>query len=151
MIDTPSPVVQRIAIVLNPRSGNAPIQEQLCEAVRSAALHAEVPFVLVGNGEYEVEGTQFGRRPTMAGGTLSLYLTPDSGRFSVLVLPFRALLRTLKRHDKFETYTASTILMNTTGSRIEVALDGEIRNLEPPLRFSIRREALRTIVPAGEA
>lgn len=111
-------------------------------------LVRRTPFVLVGNGAYEVEGTQFGERPTMAGGTLSLYLTPDSGRFSMLVLPLRALIRRLKRYDKFETYTASSIVMKTRGSRIGAAIDGEIRNLETPLRFAIRREALRTIVPA---
>jgi diacylglycerol kinase family enzyme len=113
-------------------------------------LVRRTPFVLVGNGEYEVEGTEFGKRPTLSGGTLSLYMAPESGRFTLLMVPVRALLRRLTRHDKFETYTASSIRMDTSESRIRVALDGEIRNLEPPLRFSIRREALRTIVPAGD-
>ena len=119
-------------------------------AVDTTELVRRTPFVLVGNGEYEVEGTQFGRRPTMVGGALSLYMTPDNGRFTVLGLPLRALFGRLKRYDRFETYTASSILMKAAGRRIPVALDGEIRNFTPPLRFSIRREALRTIVPARE-
>jgi diacylglycerol kinase family enzyme len=113
-------------------------------------LVRRTPFVLVGNGEYEVEGTEFGKRPTLSAGTLSLYMTPESGRFTLLMVPVRALLRTLTRHEKFETYTASSIRMDTRAFRIRVALDGEIRSLESPLRFSIRREALRTIVPAGD-
>jgi diacylglycerol kinase family enzyme len=119
-------------------------------AFDNTELVRRTPFVLVGNGEYEVEGTEFGKRPTLSGGTLSLYMAPESGRFTLVMVPVRALLRRLTRHDKFETYTASSIRMDTTESRIRVALDGEIRSLEPPLRFSIRREALRTIVPAGD-
>ena len=38
------------------------------------------PFVLVGNSEYELEGTRFGRRATMTDGKLSLYVAPGSGR-----------------------------------------------------------------------
>jgi diacylglycerol kinase family enzyme len=109
------------------------------------------PFVFIGNSEYEVEGTQFGRRPLMTDGSLWLYLTPDNGRLGVLTLPVRALLRKLREHDKFETWAASEISIDLPNRRIAVALDGEVMRLASPLRFSVKRGVLRTIVPADDA
>lgn len=109
------------------------------------------PFVFVGNSEYEVEGMQFGKRPTMTDGRLSLYVAPDSGRLGVLALPARALLGKLKQHQKFEAWLASSVAMDMSRREVSVALDGEITVLETPLRFSVRRHALRAIVPVGKA
>jgi diacylglycerol kinase family enzyme len=114
-------------------------------------LIRRTPFVFVGNSEYEVEGTQLGRRRTMTDGRLSLYVAPDVGRIGSLALPARALLRKLKQHDKFEIHRASSISMDLARQRVSVALDGEVKALESPLQFTVRRKALRTIVPpAGD-
>jgi diacylglycerol kinase family enzyme len=111
-------------------------------------LIRRTPFVMIGNSRYEVDGTQFGKRPTMTDGKLSLYVAPESGRLDTLTLPARALLRKLEEHQKFETYQASSISMELRRRRVSVALDGEIELLESPLRFHVKRCALRTIVPA---
>ena len=109
------------------------------------------PFVFVGNGAYDVEGMNFGRRPTLTDGTLSLYVAPDSGRLDALMMPLRALAGTLTAHDKFETWQATAISVGLAHRRIAVALDGEIHTLATPLNFTIRRAALRAIVPAPQA
>ena len=105
------------------------------------------PFVVVGNNEYEVEGLHLGKRPTMTDGRLSLYVAPDSGRLDLLALTARALLRRLKRYEKFEAWTASSIAIDMSQREIDVALDGEISALAPPLRFGVNRRALKVIVP----
>ena len=111
-------------------------------------LVRRTPFVVVGNNEYEVEGMQFGRRPTMTAGRLSLYVAPDSGRLDVLTLIGRALLGRLKQSEKFEAWLASSITMDVPEPEIGVALDGEIHVLDRPLRFGVQRGALKVIVPA---
>jgi diacylglycerol kinase family enzyme len=121
------------------------ITVRLC--VDGRELIRRTPFVVVGNSEYEVEGIQFGKRPGMTDGKLSLYVLPESGRLDSLALSARALLRRLKDHQKFETYAASSISIELSRRRVAVALDGEIRLLDPPLRFRVRRQALRTLVP----
>ena len=108
------------------------------------------PFVFIGNGKYEVEGVSLGRRSRLTDGKLSLYVARESGRLGVLSLPIRALLGTLKRYEKFEIWRASTIVIDSPQPRIAVALDGEVVVLNPPLQFSVRREALRVIVPADD-
>lgn len=115
--------------------------------VENQELVRRSPFVVVGNNEYEVEGMHFGKRSTMTDGRLSLYVAPDSGRLDLLALTARALLRRLKRYEKFEAWTASSIAIDMSQRLIDVALDGEIFALEPPLRFSVRPRALRVIVP----
>ena len=124
------------------------ITVRLC--VDGKELIRRTPFVFVGNSEYEVEGIQFGRRPAMTDGKLSLYVLPESGRLDSLALSARALLRRLKDHQKFERYQASSISIELSRRRVGVALDGELRLLESPLRFHVRRHALRTIVPATQ-
>ena len=108
------------------------------------------PFLFVGNSAYEVEGMNFGRRPHLTDGTLSVYVAPESGRLDVLTFPLRALGGALKAHEKFETWQASTISVNLARRRVAVALDGEIHTVDTPLCFTVRCNALRTIVPAPE-
>lgn len=115
--------------------------------VDSQELVRRSPFVVVGNNEYEVEGMHFGKRPTMTAGRLSLYVAPDSGRLDLLALTARALLRRLKRYEKFEAWTAASISIDMSQREIDVALDGEINVLESPLRFGSKPRALKVIVP----
>lgn len=140
----PRPIASALAIIetwLELRS----VTVRLC--VDNREMVRRSPFVFVGNSEYEVEGMQFGKRPTMTDGRLSLYVAPDSGRLDALALPARALLGRLKQHEKFEAWTASSISMEMSRREVSVALDGEIRMLETPLRFHVKRHALKTIVP----
>jgi diacylglycerol kinase family enzyme len=116
-------------------------------SVDDQELVRRTPFIFVGNSEYEVAGTQIGRRTTMTDGRLSLYMAPRFGRGDALLLPVRVLLKTLERHERFEALQAASIVIDTPRRRVSVALDGEIRMLEAPLEFSVRAGALTTILP----
>lgn len=115
--------------------------------VDGAAIVRRTPFIFVGNSQYEVEGTDIGRRPVMTDGTLSLTLAPKFGRADALLLPARVILRTLERHERFKTMTASTIVIQTARPRVSVALDGEVRVFDAPLTFTVRRGALTVVAP----
>ena len=107
------------------------------------------PFVFVGNSEYQLEGTRFGHRARMTDGKLSLYVAPGSGRLDALAIPARAFFGKLAASEKFEAWMADAISMELAGRTISVALDGEVVVLETPLRFALRRQVLRTLVPGG--
>ncbi|MEX2273099.1 MAG: diacylglycerol kinase family protein [Vicinamibacterales bacterium] len=106
------------------------------------------PFIFVGNSEYEIEGTSIGRRTTMTDGKLSLYMAPKFDRLDALLLPARVLLKSLERHENFEAMAASVITIEPSARRVAMALDGEIRTLDAPLRFTVRQNAVRTILPS---
>jgi diacylglycerol kinase family enzyme len=107
------------------------------------------PFIFIGNSEYEIEGTSIGKRMTMTDGKLSLYMAPKFDRVDALLLPVRVLMKTVEQHEKFEARAASTITMEPSEHRVTIALDGEIRKLDAPLRFSVQQGVLRTILPAA--
>lgn len=110
-------------------------------------LVRSTPFIFIGNSAYDVEGTAIGRRPTMTDGKLSLYMAPRFGRADALLLPLRVLLKTLEEHERFESFEAAAISIETSNARIGVGIDGEVRMLDAPLRFSVRSDALETILP----
>ena len=105
------------------------------------------PFIVVGNGGYMLSGLSLGSRDEISDGRLSLYVAPSTGRIGALSLPFRALAGRLERYERFETFRAGRITATFHHHRIETGIDGEVRILESPLNFEVRRGALRVLVP----
>ena len=108
------------------------------------------PFIVVGNGSYVLSGLSLGSRDEISDGRLSLYVAPSTGRIGALSLPFRALVGRLERYERFETFRANRITATFSHHRIETGIDGEVRVLESPLSFQVRRGALRVLVPSIE-
>jgi diacylglycerol kinase family enzyme len=103
------------------------------------------PFVFIGNGEYVAEGLGLGTR-ALVGGHLSVYTAPECGAGELVAMPMRALLKRLKPVE-LEVSIATDIAIDTAHATVSVAFDGELRAAHPPLRFAIRRQALRTLLP----
>lgn len=108
------------------------------------------PFVFVGNGDYQVDGLEVGKRPSLDAGRLSIFLAPECDRFEALALPFRALARRLPSDGTFEAFAATDVSIETDRRRASVALDGEIMLANAPLRFTVRPGVLRTLVPGAD-
>ena len=81
----------------------------------------------------------------------ALYVTRPMGAMKMAALGLRLLLKRLRRSEDFEVICAGEVLIGLRRRRVHVALDGEVRVLETPLRYKLRREALRVIVPAEDA
>ena len=107
------------------------------------------PFIVVGNGSYVLSGLSLGKREEISDGRLSLYVAPSTGRIGVLSLPFRALAGRLEEYERFETICANRISARFRHRRVATGIDGEVRVLESPLNFEVRRDALRVLVPAS--
>jgi diacylglycerol kinase family enzyme len=54
----------------------------------------------------------------------------------------------LRQAKDFETFCIDEITIETHHKKMLVAFDGEVKPMETPLRYSIRPNALRVIVPA---
>jgi diacylglycerol kinase family enzyme len=105
------------------------------------------PFIVVGNGRYVLSGFALSRRHHISDHRLTLYVAPRAGRLGALSLPLRALLGTLDRYEQFETVAASEITIVLSQRRVLTGIDGEVRELESPLRFTVRPGALRVLLP----
>jgi YegS/Rv2252/BmrU family lipid kinase len=125
---------------------------------RTVTAHLEVdgkaaivrtPFIFVGNNEYKPEGFRLAGRAALDRGRLSIFVAPESGRFEILALPLRALVNRLHDGSPFAGFNADTLSVAVGHHRINVACDGEVALMRPPLVYRIRPRALRVVVPAG--
>lgn len=105
------------------------------------------PFIVVGNGGYVLSGFALTRRHQISDCQLSLYVAPRAGRLGALSLPLRALFGTLDRYEQFETISATKITIALSQRRVLAAIDGEVCELESPLRFAVKPGALQVLLP----
>ncbi|MDB6175476.1 MAG: diacylglycerol kinase catalytic domain family protein [Chthoniobacteraceae bacterium] len=119
-------------------------------AFEGKQLLRRTAFVFIGNNEYEVAGFKLGGRKCLNAGNLGLYLTHRTGRLGMLRLAFRALFGRVNQAADFDSFCVEEALIETRKKKLLVATDGEVTMMATPLRYRIRRSALRVIVP-GEA
>jgi len=106
------------------------------------------PFVFVGNNEYRMEGFSIGERAgSLADGQLSVYFAQRPGRLRLLALALRALAGRLKQARDFEALLTADFVIESRHRRLRVATDGEITEMQTPLRYRIRPASLRVAVP----
>lgn len=107
------------------------------------------PFLFVGNNEYQVEGFDLGRRPSLDKGYLWVFVAPDrSSRWTLVRLTLLALFGRVRRDGDFHAFATRELWVGTNRPRLRAALDGEVRSLSPPLHYRSRPLALRVRVPA---
>lgn len=108
------------------------------------------PIVFIGNNEYGAEGTSLAKRERLDGGELSIYVARVETRRGLLLLMLRAMLGKLKYSRDLQMLKSQSVEIMSRTSRLPVALDGEVEILNPPLRYAIRRQALKIFVPKAE-
>lgn len=111
-------------------------------------LQRRSAFVFIGNNTYTMTGFEIGERARLDEGRLSLYVTQRTGRFGLLRLAMRALLRRLEQARDFDRLDAVRVTVRTSRRSMRVAVDGEVVRMRMPLDWRIRRGELRVIVPA---
>ena len=107
----------------------------------------KTPFVFVGNGEYEMDLLNIGRRAKIDDGKLSVYFLHRSGRKGLFMLVLRTLLGRLRQARDFEEVNVEEITFETKKKQILVAFDGEVETLQTPLHYKIHPKSLRVVVP----
>jgi YegS/Rv2252/BmrU family lipid kinase len=115
--------------------------------VKDALLDRTTPFVFVGNNEYAMESFNIGLRDRLDRGVLSIYITHRTGRLRLISLALRAVLGRLRNDKDFLALSSNEVKIETHHKRLRVAFDGEIEVMETPLRYRVRKRALRVIVP----
>ncbi|HYD39099.1 MAG TPA: diacylglycerol kinase family protein [Allosphingosinicella sp.] len=118
--------------------------------LRVAGMKApvETPLLFVGNNKYQTGLLRLGRRAAIDRGELCLYAPLVHGRFAFLWLSLRATLGRPDRQRDFLTMEGiEECEIESRRPSLMVAMDGEARLLETPLRFRIRKRAFRLIVP----
>lgn len=107
----------------------------------------KTPFVFVGNGEYQMDFFNIGRRERIDDGKLSVYFLHKSGRRGLFMLVLRTVFGRLRQAKDFEEITVEEITIETRKKQMLVAFDGEVEMMETPLCYCVHPSALRVIMP----
>ncbi|HEY3173765.1 MAG TPA: diacylglycerol kinase family protein [Thermoanaerobaculia bacterium] len=111
-------------------------------------IRRRTPFVFVGNNAYEMRGFDIGSRDRLDRGELSLYVAPGARPLDLVFLGIRAFFGRLRSGSDFEALRTTELRIETRVDRARVAIDGEISILDTPLRYRVRPQVLRVVVPA---
>ncbi len=106
------------------------------------------PLVFVGNNEYALAFPGLGARPKLDAGELCLYVVHGEGTLALLRLAVRALFGRVDEDKDFDRLTGlKSAEIIARDASLPVAVDGEVCQMNTPLRYRIRPGALRVIVP----
>ena len=107
-------------------------------------VHDGAHLIQISNNPYGATAGGLGSRPRLDTATLqviSLVLERDAAAFFAAIAVGHP-----ERFPGFATWTASTFEVSS-GGPIDVGLDGEAIQMDPPLRFSIRPDQVRVRLP----
>lgn len=106
------------------------------------------PVVFIGNNHYELHGMAIGERHCLDAGFLSVDIVSAKSRAKLIALAADALLGHLGEATDFISFGTTEVVVRTRRTRIVVAIDGEVHQLQTPLVYGIEARALRVLVPA---
>ena len=114
----------------------------------SEGTEVQTPLVFVGNNRYALGGVDLLQAcGDFRSGILQVAYIRDRGRFGLL----RLLTSAFWRHGQLKQNLTMTGLrafqIVSPYRRLRVAIDGEVRVMQPPLHYQVRPQALRVIVP----
>jgi diacylglycerol kinase family enzyme len=105
------------------------------------------PIVFIGNNEYALQASVFGRRERLDGGELCIYIPTAQSRLALVRLVARAVMGRLELERDLRVMRVSKAEIRSRARRLLVALDGEVAVLRSPLHYHIRPGALRVFTP----
>jgi diacylglycerol kinase family enzyme len=109
---------------------------------------ARTPFVFVGNNEYQVEGFKLGARTRLDGGRLYAYYARRVRTRELPKLFARSVFGLALHQHGLESMSGSELWIDTPFMpTVDVACDGEVVALDPPLHYRAWPAALWLLAP----
>lgn len=120
--------------------------------VDGSSVERTAPIVFVGNNSYTMESLRIGTRARLDEGRLSLAIPRHDNPLRLVWASLRAALGLGRWGGSLERLdTAELVIESRRHRALPVALDGEVRTMDLPLRYTIRPGALRVVAPAPAA
>jgi diacylglycerol kinase family enzyme len=109
-----------------------------------------MPFVFIGNNRYEVTGPRVGSRYRLDAGVLTVIYALNAPRAELLFSALKMLFTGDRNAGALEVKEAQEVEVQSPRPVLDVAADGEVFSLRPPLRYRICPGALKVVLPATE-
>jgi YegS/Rv2252/BmrU family lipid kinase len=121
--------------------------QRLTLTVNDQEARVDTPLLFVGNNEYRTDIGAAGRRYSLEGGVLSVYVMRKKTRRGLIAASIRALFNRSRPDDMVRIEDVERLRVSSRKRQLAVSLDGEVVRAEPPLDYRIRKKALRVIAP----
>jgi diacylglycerol kinase family enzyme len=112
-------------------------------------LQRRTPLLFIGANPDQMATFGIDAHQCLDNGRLALYITKPLSIGPLWRLAVRGLVSGLRGAEELEMRCAQSLDVTVRRKRVRVALDGEVARLHSPLRYRLRRDALRVVVPAG--
>jgi len=113
----------------------------------TGAARVTTPLVFIGNNRYEMSLLSLGKREALDGGELWLYVASHRGRAGFVSLALRAVIGRLDQARDFLGVALPEVTIVDRRRTIPIAFDGEVCEVDSPLRCRSRPASLPVIVP----
>jgi YegS/Rv2252/BmrU family lipid kinase len=121
--------------------------QRLTLTVNDQKARIDTPLLFVGNNEYRTDIGAPGRRDSLEGGVLSVYVMRKKTRRGLIVASIRALFNRSRPDDMVRIEGVERLCVSSHRQQLAVSLDGEVVRAAPPLDYRIRKKALWVIAP----
>ena len=105
-----------------------------------------VPYIFVGNNNYDFAGSMLAERTSLTGGMLTLFVLRSWSRLRLLRAGFFDRLGSQNRNSDFLIEHSENIHINARQRELAVSLDGEVIELATPLVYKIKPKSLKVLV-----
>jgi diacylglycerol kinase family enzyme len=107
------------------------------------------PLLFVGVNPHQMADFGIPGYECVDDGRLAVYVTRPLSTGQMWRLGLRGFLRGLHGANELEVMCAEDLLVGVKRKRVRVAMDGEIARLRSPLRYRLRKDALRVLAAPG--
>jgi diacylglycerol kinase family enzyme len=109
----------------------------------------ETPLLFVGNNRYEMGLLSLGKREAIDKGELCIYAPLARSAWQFVTISLRAVLGKEDEQEDFLTLDGiEAAEIGSSRAFLMVATDGEAQLMETPLRYKVRKGALKLYVPS---
>lgn len=119
--------------------------------VNGQVRHFRTRAIAVSNNLLSDSAGPIPARETLSAGKLGIYVARDTSRWALFRIAARMMAGTWQSDASLEAISAKSAILSFERARpVSVMNDGEPTQLEAPLRYEIREQALRVLAPATQ-
>ncbi|WP_343578963.1 diacylglycerol kinase family protein [Acinetobacter sp.] len=105
------------------------------------------PLIFFGNNQLQLSDMKLRIAECAANGKLAGVVVAKSDRFSLLKLLWKLIQGKIDQASGVYSFCAEHIQVDCKKPQLTVALDGELREMQTPLKFAVEKSALKVMVP----
>lgn len=110
-------------------------------------LEIVTPFVFIGNNSYNLNTPGALHRHTLTGGNLAISIVKTTNTLQMLRIALDVAIGKPDLSGYFDTHKAKEVTITTQEKRLDVAFDGETKQVNTPLHYSLEPTSLTVITP----